>query len=106
MAAEWTPEELKSHLDNGKSVFLKLWQKGCGPCRLSTPAVERLEAANKHDVIFGQICLDDYPEMAEMGGADVLPAFFIFKDGAMKGKFLGFKGIGKLETFLDEALET
>jgi thioredoxin 1 len=104
MPANWTPADLKSHLDQGDAVFLKLWQKGCGPCRMSVPAVERLEAANRHGLVFGQICVDDHPEIAALADADVLPVFIVFKNKAMKGKFMGFKGIAKLESFLDESV--
>ena len=31
----WSPDDLKSHLDKGEKVFLKLWKKGCGICKLS-----------------------------------------------------------------------
>lgn len=104
MAEDWNPEELKNHLDKGESVFLKLWQKGCGPCTLSKPAVERLEQANRHNLVFAQICVDDYPEMMDLSGSEVLPAFFIFKDKQLKSKFLGFKGLKKLEEFVDDAM--
>jgi len=101
---DWAPEELQGHLEKGDRVFLKLWKKGCGPCRLSTPAIERIEAADQHALQFGQICVDDHPEMFEITGVDSVPAFFIFKDRKMAGKFLGFKGLEKLKTFVDEAM--
>jgi thioredoxin 1 len=100
----WSPQDLEKRLDQGDRVFLKLWKKGCGPCKLSTPAVERLEARNQHNLVFGQICADDHPEILEVTGTEVLPAFFVFVGGEMKGSFVGFKGLQKLEEFLDQAV--
>jgi thiol-disulfide isomerase/thioredoxin len=101
----WTPKDLESHLDAGKVVFLKLWKKGCGACKLSEPALERIEAARAgSDIMFGQIQTDDFPEMMEIADTEVLPVFFVFKDQEMKGRFIGFKGLAKLEGFIEESL--
>lgn len=100
----WTPEELKSHLENGDRVFLKLWKKGCGICKMSIPATERMEENNVHQLQFGMISTDEYPEMLEIAGAETLPVFFVFADKEMKGQFLGFKGLKQLEDFVNDAL--
>lgn len=97
---EWTPEDLKELLDQNQRVFLKLWKRGCGPCKLSEPATQRLEAANPHQLTFGQINIDDFPQMLEIAETDVLPCFFVFADRKLKGKSIGFKGLKKLEEFL------
>lgn len=97
---KWTPEQLKTHLDNQQRVLLKLWKKGCGACKLSEPALERIEAANTHKLIYGQIDVSEYPQMLDIAETDVLPCFFVFAEQKMKGKLIGFKGIKKLEEFL------
>ena len=102
----WNPEKLKEQLDLGGRIFPKLFKKGCGVCRLSQPATDRLEAKNAHGLIFAKISVDDYPEMLEISGTDVLPAFFVFADKERKGQFIGFKGLKKLENFIDTSLES
>ena len=101
---DWKPSDLQDYLEKGERVFLKLWKRGCGPCKLSTPAIERIEAANAHGLVFGQICTDDYPEMFEIAETDVLPTFFVFAEGALKGKTSGFKGLEKLKEFIEGAM--
>jgi thioredoxin-like negative regulator of GroEL len=98
----WTPENLQQHLESGNSIFLKLWKNGCGACKLSVPAVERLEAANEHGLIFGQINAEDHPEILEIADTDVLPVFFVFVKKEQKGRFEGFKGIEKLKKMVDD----
>ena len=98
------PDELKVKLDQGTSVFLKLWKRGCGPCKLSEPACERLEKAAAAEVFFAKICIDEFPEMLEISESEVLPAFFVFKDSKLQGKFIGFKGLAKLKEFYGEYL--
>ena len=101
---DWTPEDLQKHLENGDTVFLKLWKKGCGACKLSIPAIERIEAEYSEQVVFGQISTDDHPGMLEASGTEVLPAFFVFKDRRQAGSFTGFKGLEKLRGFVAESL--
>jgi thiol-disulfide isomerase/thioredoxin len=101
----WTPDDLKSQLDAGANVFLKLWKKGCGACKLSEPAIERIAAEwQPKGLVFGQIQADEHPEIMEIADTDVLPVFFVFKDQEMKGRFIGFKGLAKLEAFVSESM--
>lgn len=99
----WNPEQLRAHLEAGEFIFLKLWKKGCGACKLSIPALERLEAADQQTLRWGQICTDDHPEMLEIAEADALPAFFIFKGGEMIKRQAGFKGLKSLQDFVAAA---
>ncbi len=100
----WHPDELKSYLDDGKSVFLKLWKKGCGACTLSKPALEKIEAKDTFGLLFGQISVDDYPEMLEITDSEVLPFFFVFKNKKLQDKKPGFKGQANLEDFIRTAM--
>ncbi len=102
MTTNWTPEDLQKQLDAGDSVFLKVWKNGCGACKLSVPAVERIEAADTHALVFGQISADDHPEILEIVETEVLPVFFVFVKKVQKGRFEGFKGLEKLKKMVDE----
>jgi len=100
---DWTPDQLQNHIESGNRIFLKLWKKGCGACKLSIPAIERIQAADQSGMHFGQISTDDHPEILEITGTEVLPAFFVFSDRKLKGSITGFKGLEKLKAFVDEA---
>lgn len=103
---DWTPQDLEKHLELGSKVFLKLWKKGCGACKLSTPAIERIQAADQQGLIFAQIDAEAHPELLEIAETDVLPAFFIFKDKQLIGKTAGFKGLEKLKNFVAASLQS
>ncbi len=102
---DWSPDQLKGHLESGDRIFLKLWKKGCGACKLSIPAIERIEADNSHDLIFGQICADEYPEILEIADTEVLPVFFVFAKKEMKGRFEGFKGLERLKSMIEDSFK-
>lgn len=103
---DMTPGELKAAIEADQTIFLKIWKKGCGPCKLSESATDRLEKAHQDDPIeFVKVSAGDFPEMYEVTGSEVLPAFFVFKNKQMLGKTVGFKGINSLKTLLKEALD-
>ncbi|SMF71417.1 thioredoxin family protein [Pseudobacteriovorax antillogorgiicola] len=101
---EWKPDQLKQSLDNGDKVFLKLWKRGCGICKLSNSATDRMEKNNTHGLTFAKINVDDHPEMLDLAGTGSLPLFFVFADKEKKGMYTGFKGLEKLQEFVDESL--
>ncbi len=102
----YTPVQLKTSLDNGEKIFLKLWKRGCGICKLSNSATDRMEKNNIHQLKFVKINVDDYPEMLDLANSNVLPLFFIFADQQKKGMYTGFKGLEKLEDFVQESLNS
>ena len=101
----YTPEQLKESLDSGERVFLKLWKKGCGICKLSNSATDRMEKKNDHDLKFVKINVDDHPEMLALADSNVLPLFFVFAEKKKQGMYTGFKGLEKLEEFVNSSLE-
>lgn len=102
----WTPDQLKSHLDKGDRVFLKLWKRGCGICKLSKSATDRMEKTNQHNMTFAKIDVSEHPEIIELAGTEVLPTFFVFDNKSKKGMYTGFKGLESLESFVDESLSS
>lgn len=97
---EFTPKTLELALSNHNKVFLKLWKKGCGPCKMSESAVARVALVRSKDILFGQISVSEFPEMYEIAETDVLPVFFAFQNQKLMGKLVGFKGLKALEEFI------
>lgn len=100
----WSTDDLKAALDQGTDIFLKVYKSGCGICKMSEPATRRMEEKNKHNLKFVSINSDDHPEINEIAGVESYPTFYVFKQSKMKGSFIGFKGLAKLEAFVDEAV--
>ncbi len=98
------PTELQEKIATGKAIFLKLWKKGCGACKLSEPALERLVPQYGSQIEFVQISVDDYPEILEISETEVLPAFYVFSSESMRGSQVGFKGIKSLEALIAQIL--
>jgi thioredoxin 1 len=97
MIQELTPEELKEKLDQKIDIFLKLYKPGCGACKMSEPAVTRLMEKHGKNFEFGEIDVEEYPEILDLAQGEAVPIFILFKNQKITGKVIGFKGIQKLE---------
>ncbi len=101
---QWTPEQLQEQLDSGSTVFVKLWRNECAPCKAATPVVEKL-STEFPDIVFGEVSIDDYPEVAEAANVRAVPAFFVFVNKQLKGQHLGFRGADALKKFLEDSIK-
>lgn len=99
----WNADKLENAIAEKKAIIVKFWKKGCGACKLATPALERLEKSYGNKIDFAQVCLDDNEELYELLDTEVLPTFFAFYEAKLQGKLIGFKGLVKLQTFLSES---
>lgn len=98
----WNTEQLQAELDRGSKIFLKLSRNGCPPCKASHPTCERLEAEFQ-EVVFGELNIEENPEVLESLGIRGVPAFFVFESKEIKGQLLGWKGPEELKKLVMDA---
>ena len=99
---EWKPDQLKASLDKGDKVFLKLWKRGCGICKLSNSATDRMEKSNDHGLTFAKINVDDNPMAASKYGVRGLPTLMIFKGGKVAATHPGAMSKQKITEWIKE----
>lgn len=73
----------------------------CGPCRMLTPVLEEIDAANE-SISVGTVDVDDENELAMKYGIRNIPTTLFIKDGEVKQKVTGAKSKGDLEVILNE----
>lgn len=83
-------EEFDQILKDNEAVFVDFYADWCGPCKMVSPIVEEL-AAEKTDVKFVKVNVDDNPEVAERFGIMSIPTLIYFKNGEVAGQTLGFQ---------------
>lgn len=66
-------------------VLVDFYAEWCGPCKMLGPVLEKLEET----VI--KVDVDVHNELAIKNGVMSVPTVFIYKDGELKGKFIGFR---------------
>ena len=83
-------EEFDAVVSSG-TVLVDFFATWCGPCKMLTPVLEELseEMAGKATVV--KVDVDDLGDIASKYRIMSIPALFVFKDGELKEKVVGFQ---------------
>jgi thioredoxin 1 len=87
----------------GGAWVVDFWAAWCGPCRMIAPVIEQL-AAERSDVRFGKLNVDDHPRLAAKFNARSIPLLVLFKDGVERGRVLGAVPRGQIEAAIRQYL--
>lgn len=85
-------------------VLADFWAPWCGPCRMVSPAVEKMahDLAGKVKVV--KINTDEQPELGERFGVRSIPTLILFEGGREKDRMIGARPAPALRGWLDSKL--
>ncbi|QSF13402.1 co-chaperone YbbN [Mycoplasma sp. Mirounga ES2805-ORL] len=90
MFKEISKDEYNSNIKDSKDfyvlVFHALW---CPPCKMLKNSL--LELSEKDDITVYRVDVDKYTDLAREFGVTSMPTWFIFKDGKMIHKGMGYQ---------------
>ncbi|HOK36445.1 MAG TPA: thioredoxin [Paludibacteraceae bacterium] len=89
MALEFTDENIKEIINNGKPVVIDFWAEWCGPCRMMSPIIEELAHEYEGKVEIGKLNVDENSETTEEYGIMNIPTLLFFKNGQIVDKQVG-----------------
>lgn len=70
------------------SYVVDFWAAWCGPCRMIGPIIDQL-AAERTDVAFGKLNVDENPRTASQFGVQGIPLLIFFRNGTEAGRVVG-----------------
>jgi len=73
-------------------VVVDFYADWCPPCRMMTPALERLAAEFEGRLMIGKIDVDVNQDIAIQYGVMAMPTLALFKDGKMVDRMVGYPG--------------
>jgi len=79
-------------------VIVDFFATWCGPCMMLSPILEELS----HEYKVCKINVDEEQELAMMNKIMSIPTVYIYKDGEIKNKFVGYKTKEEIEDMLKE----
>jgi thioredoxin len=85
------------------SFVVDFWAAWCGPCRMIAPVIEQL-AAERSDVRFGKLNVDDNRRTAARFGVQGIPLLVFFRDGAEAGRVVGAVPRAQIEAAIERYL--
>jgi thioredoxin 2 len=85
-------------------VLVDLWAPWCGPCRMVSPALERLASDYAGRVKLVKIDVDRAPEIASRFAVQGIPTLLVTKGGHPVARQTGAAGEPQLRAWLEHAL--
>ena len=84
----------------GEVVLVDFWATWCGPCRMLAPVIAEIADAHEGVLKVGKVNVDEQPELATAYRVESIPTVFLFRNGEIAAKAVGFRSRADLESLL------
>ncbi|MDO4633944.1 MAG: thioredoxin [Eubacteriales bacterium] len=78
--------------------FSAVW---CGPCKMLAPVVDELAEEMAGEASFYNVDVDDNADVAMKYGIQSVPSIFLFKNGEIVDRTVGFQPKAQLKAWID-----
>jgi thioredoxin 2 len=85
-------------------VVVDMWATWCGPCRMVSPALERVAGELAGKVKLVKVDVDAAPKLAERFAVQAVPTLMVMRDGRVIARRAGAAPAAALRTWVEEAL--
>jgi thioredoxin 2 len=86
-------------------VLVDLWATWCGPCRMVSPALERIATARAGNLKLVKVDVDAAPRLSQRFEVRAVPTLMVLRDGAVLARQPGAAPEPALISWLDQALQ-
>ena len=85
-------------------VLVDFWATWCGPCKMLAPTIDAIATEYKDRAVVGKVDVDENEAIARRFGIMSIPTLFLFKDGEVVEKLVGYRLKTELEQLLNKYL--
>ena len=101
-----TDEEFHAVADESSlPVLVDVWAPWCGPCRMVSPALEKLAGELAGELKLVKVNADEAPQPSRRFDAQAIPTLLVKKNGQIVDRQVGAAPAHVLRTWLQEALD-
>ena len=104
MAKNITKDNFKQVINTNKPVLLDFWATWCAPCRMLSPAMDKLTEEYSDTAVIGKVNVDEQRELAEQFGVMSIPSVFVLKNGKVVDSAVGVRPKEYYKGVLDKAI--
>ena len=87
-------------------VLVDLWATWCGPCRMVSPALERLATERAGELKLVKVDVDRAPRLSQRFEVRAVPTLMVLRDGELLARQPGAAPEPALRNWLDQALQS
>jgi thioredoxin 2 len=87
-------------------VLVDLWATWCGPCRMVSPALERLATERAGELKLVKVDVDAAPRLSQRFEVRAVPTLMVLRDGEVLARQPGAAPEPALRNWLDQALQS
>lgn len=98
MLEHLTKENFKDFYKDKPFALIDFWASWCGPCRMLTPVLEELD--KETGLAIGKVNVDEEEEISEAFNVSSIPTLFLFKDGNLVDKRVGYMPLEELKSWI------
>jgi thioredoxin 2 len=87
-------------------VLVDLWATWCAPCRMVSPALERLATERAGELKLVKVDVDQAPRLSQRFEVRAVPTLMVLRNGEVLARQPGAAPEPALRTWLDQALQS
>src|SRR3954454_13140695 len=87
-------------------VLVDLWATWCGPCRMVSPALERIAVDRPGELKLAKVDVDASPRLSQRFEVRAVPPLMVWRGGELLARQPGAAPEPALRSWLDQALQS
>ena len=81
----------KEVMESDQTVIVDFYADWCGPCKMIAPILEEIVSENEGKIKLCKVNVDNDGELAMGFGIASIPTIFIYKNGEITNKIVGYR---------------